>query len=135
MAEYLLKVRLPHDSEWEVVSAGTSASDGFPASHYAVEVMRERGVDISGHQSTQLTIALIESAQLIVPMTASHRDTIVNAVPASADKVRLMSSFDTSKAEKDVDDPMGQSRECYSRVRDEIEEGVSKMVMFLETNN
>lgn len=134
MAEYLLKQRLPRDSEWEVMSAGTAATAGFPASDEAIEVMRERGIDMSGHRSSQLTTALIECAELVVPMTASHRDTIVAAVPESADKIRLMSSFGAGGAGKDVSDPVGQSVEYYVSVRDEIEEAVSNLAICLNAN-
>ena len=58
MAEGLCRSFLGHyrlQQEVEVASAGLNAVAGEPASREAVEIMRERGIDLSGHKTTGLT--------------------------------------------------------------------------------
>ncbi|NPV69738.1 MAG: low molecular weight protein arginine phosphatase [Firmicutes bacterium] len=57
----------------EVKSAGTGAHDGGPASDNAIAVMRELGIDLRGHRSRRLTQDLVDWADLILTMTASHK--------------------------------------------------------------
>ena len=72
MAEAMLRVHLdgrPLDAT--VRSAGTLAWDGA-AHRSAVEVLRERGVDLTGHASQPLTTALVADADLVLPMARTH---------------------------------------------------------------
>ena len=55
-----------------VHSAGTLGWSGRPATPEAVEVMAERGIDISGHVSRRLTTAAVAEADLVVAMTRAH---------------------------------------------------------------
>ncbi len=64
-------------------SAGTHGGMGSGATRHAVEVLADRGIDISGHRSRLLTPALIDSADLIVAMTRVHESTIA-AIDQSA---------------------------------------------------
>lgn len=60
-----------------VHSAGLLES-GRPASSGALEVMADRGIDISGHRSTHLTPELVRSADLILGMAREHvREAVV----------------------------------------------------------
>ena len=54
-----------------VRSAGTLAWDGA-AHRDAVEVLRERGVDLTGHASQPLTSALVADADLVLVMARTH---------------------------------------------------------------
>jgi len=60
----------------DVASAGTSATDGTPASGNALKVMRESGLDLGGHRSRLATPTVIEAADLVLTMTAAHAATI-----------------------------------------------------------
>ncbi|MEO2165970.1 MAG: hypothetical protein ABGX61_07275 [Acidimicrobiales bacterium] len=57
-----------------VVSAGTEAATGDPATDLAVNVLEQRGVDLQGHLSCSLTIEMVGSADLIVAMTRRHEE-------------------------------------------------------------
>ena len=72
MAEAMLRVHLrdrPLDAT--VRSAGTLAWDGA-AHRDAVEVLRERGVDLTGHASQPLTTTLVTEADVVLVMARTH---------------------------------------------------------------
>jgi low molecular weight protein-tyrosine phosphatase len=72
MAAAILQQRLAERGvDARVTSAGTMPwSSGATAP--AVEVMREHGLDISGHENLQLTRELVEQADLVLGMTRDH---------------------------------------------------------------
>ena len=55
--------------------------DGRPASAHSVTLMAERGLDLSGHVSRQLTTEMLEAADLFVGMERRHVREIAVAVP------------------------------------------------------
>src|SRR6266540_1039065 len=59
-----------------VESCGVSAWEGSPATPEAVEAMRERGLDISGHVARRMNRRIIEAADLIVGMASEHREAV-----------------------------------------------------------
>ena len=131
MAEYLLKRRLGPGSKWTVLSAGTSAIPGSRASASAVEVMARMGVDISAHRSKLVTEELVDSAEIVITMTRSQRDEIVNCFPGARDKVFTLKSLSSERAGLDVADPAGMSASDYQLTRDEIDEIIPDVVRFL----
>ncbi len=99
---------------FELRSAGTSAL-GYVAGS-VVEVMRERGVDISGHTSDQLTPAMIEWAHTVVTIGCTPADQL------------CPSGFSGRKLHWDVRDPFGGSMETLRQTRDEIERRVLELL-------
>jgi protein-tyrosine-phosphatase len=67
-----------------VSSAGTAGWDGSPAMAESVAAAAERGVDISGHRGRALVPDDVDEADLIVGMSAEHRDAVVRLVPEAA---------------------------------------------------
>jgi protein-tyrosine-phosphatase len=49
-----------------IASAGVSASAGGPAAAEAVEIMKEKGIDITGHLSQPLTEKLVRQADMLL---------------------------------------------------------------------
>ena len=94
-----------------VRSAGTSAIGGGSAADQAIEVMRERGIDIHDHRSRPLTPDLVDGAEAIFVMSSSHAHTIEEWFPDAAPKVRLLDP-------EGVPDPVGQSVERYRETAD-----------------
>ncbi len=131
MAEGLLRVLLPADCGWEVSSAGVCAADGWPASANAVEAMHERGIDISNITSSTLTPHLIEEADLLITMTEGHRQAVLAAAPESEGKVFLLKSFGIAKCATDIYDPVGEALDVYRRVRDEIDDALPDLVLYM----
>jgi len=109
----------------EVSSAGLSAVLGW-VSGEAVEVMKERGVDISGHHSRQLTRALIDQADLVLTMKRSHKEQVLLRFPHSRGKVFTLKEFAGYNGDEDIEDPYGRGLEAYRSCADDIEEAVRK---------
>jgi len=133
MAEYLMRVELGGDDEIQICSAGTDAGYGMPATGQAVEAMEELGVDMSMHRSQPLTRELIDAADLVVVMTASHVTRILWRFPDAADKVRLLKSFLTrvGRDDDEISDPIGLSDMVYRGTRDSMREAMPHIVEFL----
>ncbi len=135
MAEHLFRARAGTALGWQAVSAGVLAFPGAPASAEAVAALREKGIDLSGHRSRPVTRDLVEQADLIVAMTAGHRDELRRRFPAAADRIRLLHAFGTQAVEADVSDPIGQSMDVYRHVRDEIDSSLADLILFVREWN
>ncbi len=55
MAEALFRALVEGRDDYEVMSAGLSASSGDFASHHTAELLREMGIDLSKHRSRPVT--------------------------------------------------------------------------------
>ena len=131
MAEYLLRHRLGKNSGWNVISAGISALDGLRATRHAVDAMADMGIDISSHKAQLLTDDVIDSADVIITMTRWQRDDIVCRYPRSTEKVFTLGGIANGSAGRDIDDPMGMTGDDYRQTRDEIDEMMPDVVLFL----
>lgn len=105
---------------YRVISAGAFAAPGQPVSSEAVDVLREAGIDISGHRSSMLTRDMIHEADLILCMTESHRRAVLDLVPAAADRTMLL---DPRGA---IEDPIGAGLDTYRRCADQIRSGLHR---------
>ncbi|WP_423929516.1 low molecular weight phosphatase family protein [Candidatus Palauibacter sp.] len=95
-------------------SAGTFAFPGNPASGPGVAVAAAHGLDLAGHRSRELSLELLEGADVIVGMEASHAEAAARwALDAS---VRVMTDFlppGHGRAGGGVPDPYGGDLETY----------------------
>ena len=134
MAEALLKKRAG-DLDWKIISAGTFASNGYPASPNAINALQEIGIDLNKHESQTVTPELIEASDIIVTMGQSHRAAVLDIAPQSYAKVFLLKSFETGKVPADIADPFGGSLAVYRHTRDEIDHAISDLILFLLERN
>ncbi len=107
----------------EIVSAGLAAMPGDVASNGAVTVLRERGLDLSGHSSSLLTRRDVERADLVLAMTSGHREALCRLAPAHAGKIHTLAQY--AGASGDVPDPFGRDIDAYRRVAALLEELVA----------
>lgn len=129
MAEGAMRMLLEKErpGRAEVISAGTHAAEGFPATEYAQEAARVWDVDITGHESQPLTPALIDRADLIFAMTPKHLKAVLKLKPDAAAKTYLFKSFpDRSQDGEGVHDPIGQTLDRYNATFLEIGEFLGK---------
>ena len=133
MAEELLRSHLNGDRDVEVSSAGIGAGDGQMPSSYAIEVMKEKGLDISRLRSKPIQAELVRQADCIFVMTYGHLDSLLLLYPAAAEKTFLLREFqpDLTPDEREVDDPIGQSRETYRACRDQIEHSIPSLLQMV----
>jgi protein-tyrosine phosphatase len=79
---FVARTRLLHDPP-RVKTAGTGAARGHPPTGHAVTAAAELGADIAAHRSSPLGQAAAE-ADLVLTMTAAHREEVVLRVPEAA---------------------------------------------------
>jgi len=122
MAAALLQARLGDQRRWQILSAGTAAARGCPASRGSIDALHELGIDLTGHRSRPLTLDLVHSADLLVPLAMSHFQLIVMRHPAAREKTLLLGSFSRRRERQpqDVPDPIGGPLAEYREVRDRI---------------
>lgn len=77
----------------KVISAGTAAMEGMPASPEAVEVMNARGIDLASHQAQKLTPELIREADIILTMTQDHKSQVISMVPSACSRVYTLKDY------------------------------------------
>lgn len=109
-----------------VISAGTDALAGDAASPHAVEVMREQGLDLSGHAAVRLTAALVEQADLILTMSERHKEVVRSIDPQAIEKTFALKEFVGESG--DVTDPFGQDVETYRKTAAALRELLAKAV-------
>lgn len=120
MAEGLLKHFLPETlAEVVRVRSAGSMGDGYPATDFSVEVCREMNIDISAHKSTKIREELINEADLILTMTAGHREGILFIDPRAHIKTFQLAEFAGSGVQ-DIADPIGHGLSTYRHTRDEL---------------
>jgi tRNA threonylcarbamoyl adenosine modification protein (Sua5/YciO/YrdC/YwlC family) len=129
MAEVLMRARLAElvkcpieDLEQHgvvVMSAGIAAAPGCPPSSEAVQVMRDQGLDLSRHEAQPLTEQLVRHADVILAMTHSHMQSIVERWPSAADRTHVL-----MPDKMDVSDPIGQTIGAYRHCAEQLAEGI-----------
>ena len=115
------------DRGYIVISAGLAAVNGIVASPEAVEVVAERGANLSGHVSQPLTNRLLDQADHIYTMTRGHLASIKASRPDVADRVELL-----VRDGSDIPDPIGAGREAYRECERKIETEIRSIVDNIE---
>jgi len=101
-----------------VSSAGVYGMDDSPASQPGVEVLAERGIDISEHRAHTVTEREISAADLVLVMEEAHRRTLFYNYPHQLGKIFLLSEM--AGAYGDIKDPYRKPKEDYVRTVDEL---------------
>lgn len=126
-----------------VSSAGTRALIGRPMQREAARVLESLGGDPSLFAARQLTAKIASSADLLLTMTRSHRDAVLELAPHQFSKTFVISEvvasitlYDASTISEvhdcrprlpgqsvtDIADPIGQGSEFYALVGSQIAE-------------
>jgi protein-tyrosine-phosphatase/tRNA A37 threonylcarbamoyladenosine synthetase subunit TsaC/SUA5/YrdC len=106
-----------------VQSAGVYASRGLPAAREAVQALADLGAELGGgggHLSQPATNDLLRRADVIYTMTQSHRDEILDLMPAARDKTCRLD------LEADVEDPIGAGVKVYRQVAERLQELIKR---------
>lgn len=135
LAEVLLRHRLaahPTLASSVVISAGTGAWGGTPASEGSYLVALERGLDLSAHRATPLTPELVRQADLILTMGRSHAAAVM--AMGGREKVHTLVDFAGRPGDlpADVADPIGGDVAAYRHTADVIDRLLSLTVARLE---
>ncbi|MDP9491519.1 MAG: low molecular weight phosphatase family protein [Actinomycetota bacterium] len=103
----------------DVESAGLTAFAGDEPPEDAIAVARELGFDLSAHRARPLSEDMLERADVIVGMTATHVDAL--DARGARGKTRLLGGAD-------IDDPIGRGRDAYQRTYAQIESDVRTLL-------
>ena len=121
MAEGYFKYLIADEAEGFLVgSAGVGAMDGYPPSTETLRVMREEGIDVSGHRSRKITTAMVRTADKIFVMEVMHKEAIVQHWPEAGEKVHLLTEYSTDQFQRsleiDIPDPIRMPENFYNNV-------------------
>ncbi len=134
MAEGLFRRLIGNRKDITVASAGVHAVRGQPPSLFAVQALRDEGVDISGQRSQPLTATLVERATHIFTMTGAHLESIQMLFPHGTEKSYLLREFEEpgTTVWRDVPDPIGSGREVYLHCAATIKKALPSVLAFIE---
>lgn len=152
MAEFLFREALRREgcSSVDVASAGVSVvRDGMSASKEALDVMAEKGIDLSSHRTRQITSEMIAEADLVLTMTEAQKRRVLDLLPGSDDKVYTLLEYVASRGgaprdedgegehlrQLDISDPFGSDIEGYRRCAREVEEALTRLAEILKREN
>ena len=107
---------------FEVASAGIEAHGKNPR---AIAVMAEKGIDISGQESTVVTDAMLERADVVVTV-CGHADEQCPALPESTRKIHWPLD-DPARATGSEDEIMA----AFRQTRNEVERRVTSLLTLL----
>jgi protein-tyrosine phosphatase len=123
LARRLLAARLGVDAAaisafgFSAQSMGVAALSGGSASSAALEILRERGLDLPGHRAQCATPEGLAACDRVYAMTRSHLEVAhLMLSPSRAGRLELL-----DPAGGDVPDPIGGSLNDYRRVADRIQ--------------
>jgi protein-tyrosine phosphatase len=95
MAQALLEQMVAEQGIGEIVvqSAGIAAEPGAKASLFAEQALRELGIDLSKHRAQNITLELVDWADLILTMTRRHKQFVLDSFPSAAEKTFVLKEF------------------------------------------
>jgi len=135
MAEYLFRQMLKDRGDVEVVSAGMSVYVQGGASRETIKVLAERGIDAANHRAQSVSDTLLRKADMVLVMTKTHRQQVVERVPEIEPRVFLLREFadgaNNTGADLDIPDPIGQSTETYEKSLFIIESALKKIIKLI----
>lgn len=122
MAAALLQRELGH--AFAVSSAGTVAAEGKPADALAVELMHERGIDLTNHLARTVNLQMMRESELVLVMTSFQRDWLMERYPFARGRVfQLLPGMGN-----DVTDPYRHGRAAFVASLSQIEHGLTDWI-------
>lgn len=125
MAEAILKSK--KIDGLEVKSAGIYAAMGSEASAHAKKVLDDHQIK-HDHLSNMLTTESVQWADLILTMTGSHKNAILQQYPQVREKVFTLKEFTGEDYDVDVVDPFGGNLAIYQETFQELDKLITKAI-------
>jgi len=129
MAKALLEKKLKEKNrnDVEVLSAGIMMLGGLSATEETKEVLRNEGIDVSGHRSQRITRDIIKKSDIILIMDKLHEARVLEIVPEVRNRLFLLKEFARISGNNlDIVDPIGKPLEFYEKTFDIIKEAVAR---------
>ncbi len=149
------------DLEMEAHSSGTDAIPENEATDLAIEVLADRGVDLSCHKAQQLTTKQITESQILIAMTRQHeaaiakedqqarlRTFLAGEIPRIGSQIGSLGSraledwllalneargghMTSGRLRDEISDPWGKSRDIYEQTAKRLEGYIVHMIRLL----
>jgi len=121
-AEALANVRIARDHLPIAVISRALDQDPYEVAPEAnaAALLKERGIDVSAHRSTQITANDMRHSDVILTMTAAHRDKLIAQFPDAKDKTFTIASYAVGKPD-DVADAFGKPMDFYRAMAKQVE--------------
>ena len=136
VAEYLRHRAAASGLDHLVVdSAGTLGIEHQPAAPEAVEVLRDVGLDLSGHRSKGIADHDLLSADVVIGMSRIHLESLAVRFPLGPPDRWLLRAFQSGphpdSPAPELEDPIGQPVEAYRKCFQIIRPCVDHLVQYL----
>jgi len=86
----------------------------------AMRLLAARGLDVSAHRAQQLSANDVRHSDLILAMTAAHREKVIALFPEAREKIFTLAEYATG-APADVEDAFGKPMENYRAMLRQVE--------------
>lgn len=130
MAEGL--ARKIFSSNIQAESAGLAAWEGDSASSQALEVLREKGINLTSHRARRVRWEILAEADWIIPMTADQEKRLLTMFPEFSSKIKRLGAWNTEVEDYDILDPWGGTVEVYHKSAKDIESLIRKVKAYLD---
>lgn len=139
MAEYLLKDIVNKknlDSKFYICSSGVFAYNGQQPTDEAMEVMKEKDIDISRHRSTNINNSNVLEMNLVLCMTLIQKLQIIHRYPELEGNVYTLKEYviydNENNKDINIEDPWGLGIETYRECLKEIEKCLIKLIEIVD---
>ncbi|MGN7478176.1 low molecular weight protein arginine phosphatase [Solibacillus silvestris] len=130
MAEAILTAK--NYENINVRSAGIYAHEGSEMSSYSQEVLTQNNIGHS-HSSSQFTLEGAQWADLILTMTAAHKEMVTRLVEEAAQKTFTLKEYVAMENGLDIQDPFGGDLQLYEQTYEQLNEAIDKLEDKLKT--
>jgi protein-tyrosine-phosphatase len=122
-AEALANVRIARDHLPIAVISRALDQDPYAVTPEAnaAALLTERGIDVSAHRAIQITTNDMRHSDVILTMTAAHREKLIALFPDARDKIFTLSEYATGKS-VDVADAFGKPMDFYRGMARQVED-------------
>lgn len=122
VAEAMLKTHFP---DRQIQSAGLNALVGERVDSCMSSLAKADGLEVENHKARQLTVSMLQWAELVLVMTDDQRYSVASLYPASAGKTKLfgcwLRSMDSHRMGENIPDPYRKSpefsKEAYKKLK------------------
>lgn len=116
----------------QVESAGLAAWEGDSASSQALEVLSEKGIDLTSHRARRVSREILAEADWIIPMTADQEKRLLAMFPEFNSQIKRLGAWSTQVEDYDIIDPWGGSVQVYRKSAEDIEFLIREIKRYLD---
>ena len=132
MAHAILENRIKElNKEDKVFSCGIFAENGDYATYNSIAVLEEYDVDLTKHRATNIRESKIKEMDLILCMTKSHKNSVIQMHPELKEKTFLLKEYINIKEKIEnieILDPWGYDIEIYKNCAKEIYNAIEELI-------